>query len=358
MSELRNAAPENYRRQLFAGVSALALLASICGTRATRADDTDRPIIWLDLGGAFDQMSRGETSWLPPNLTPPISNPPLEPFGRVPSVGYDLDAAISFQPGNSDWIYSVSVRYGRAKLGPKQNHDQTYVLKTEGISHKYVLTNYDFANATQQSHSSHAILDFNVGREVGIGAFNDGKVTIHFGVRVAQLNEKSDADLIAFISAPAKYSPSEVSHTAEANISRSFAGAGPAISWDVETPILGSLKDGISLDWRANAAILFGRQKTHIALHTRDAQYYKPSGNLATRVLMHSTATPVRDKTVIVPNVGGLVGLSYRRSNAKVSFGYRADFFFGALDGGLATSQKDTRGFYGPFANISIGIGG
>jgi len=358
MSELRNVAPGKFRRQLLTSVSAFALLVSNCGTHAAYAEDADRPIIWLDLGGAFDQMSRGETSWLPPNLTPPISNPPPEPFGRVPSVGYDLDAAISFQPDNSNWIYSASIRYGRAKLGPKQNHDQTYVLKTEGISHKYVLTNYDFANATQQSHSSHAVLDFSIGRDVGIGAFNDGRSTIHFGVRVAQLNEKSDADLIAFISAPAKYSPSEVSHTAEANITRNFAGAGPAVSWDGETPLLGSLKDGISLDWGANAAILFGRQKAHIALHTRDAQYYKPSGVLATRVLSHSTATPIRDKTVIVPDVGGLVGISYRRSNAKVSLGYRADFFFGAIDGGLAASQKDTRGFYGPFANISIGIGG
>jgi hypothetical protein len=38
--------------------------------------------------------------------------------------------------------------------------------------------------------------------------------------------------------------------------------------------------------------------------------------------------------------------------------GYRADFFFGAVDGGLGTSEKETRGFYGPFAKISVGLGG
>jgi len=44
--------------------------------------------------------------------------------------------------------------------------------------------------------------------------------------------------------------------------------------------------------------------------------------------------------------------------SAKVSFGYRADVFFGVIDGGLATRSTFNRGFYGPFAQVSIGIGG
>ncbi len=57
-----------------------------------------------------------------------------------------------------------------------------------------------------------------------------------------------------------------------------------------------------------------------------------------------------------MPNVGGFAGLSYNFPNAKVSIGYRGDFFFGAIDGGLDTTQKETRGFYGPFATISVGF--
>jgi hypothetical protein len=61
---------------------------------------------------------------------------------------------------------------------------------------------------------------------------------------------------------------------------------------------------------------------------------------------------------VTVPNVGGFAALSYRFTNAKISAGYRADFFFGAKDSGLETRTTADVGFHGPFATISFGIGG
>ena len=59
----------------------------------------------------------------------------------------------------------------------------------------------------------------------------------------------------------------------------------------------------------------------------------------------------------MVPNIGGFAGISWRLPTAKVSIGYRADFFFNAIDGGIAARKSENRGFYGPFASISIGIG-
>jgi hypothetical protein len=47
-----------------------------------------------------------------------------------------------------------------------------------------------------------------------------------------------------------------------------------------------------------------------------------------------------------------------RYPNAKVSFGYRADVFFGAVDGGGDMRKTFDRSFHGPFATISIGLGG
>lgn len=44
--------------------------------------------------------------------------------------------------------------------------------------------------------------------------------------------------------------------------------------------------------------------------------------------------------------------------NFKLSLGYRADFFFGAIDGGIDARKSETVGFYGPFASIGIGLGG
>jgi len=41
-----------------------------------------------------------------------------------------------------------------------------------------------------------------------------------------------------------------------------------------------------------------------------------------------------------------------------VSFGYRADFFFGAVDEGIDARHTKNLGFDGPFTTISIGLGG
>jgi hypothetical protein len=44
--------------------------------------------------------------------------------------------------------------------------------------------------------------------------------------------------------------------------------------------------------------------------------------------------------------------------SGKVSLGYRGDFFFGAIDGGVESRKTYNRSFYGPFASVSIGLGG
>ncbi len=65
-----------------------------------------------------------------------------------------------------------------------------------------------------------------------------------------------------------------------------------------------------------------------------------------------------RSRMVAVPNVGAMAGLSFHYANAKVSFGYRVDEFFGAMDGGIDTHKSYNFGDSGPFVNISMGLGG
>ncbi len=65
-----------------------------------------------------------------------------------------------------------------------------------------------------------------------------------------------------------------------------------------------------------------------------------------------------RSRSVTVPNIGAFAGFSVKYPNAKLSFGYRADFFFGAMDGGIDARKTYDRSFYGPYASISIGLGG
>ncbi len=352
MNEVMQTRPRRIvRRRLLLTVSSAAL--AVFATDATADENSGRPTVWIELGGAFDQIVHGSQGWVPPNLTDPISNPSPKPFGAAPNIGYDYDASVSIQPEDSEWIYTASVRYGRAQQGPRRTHDQAYDLEPCFFNQKYCLSTYAFLTAKEKTSSTHAIIDFSAGRDFGLGAFHGGKSTLHFGVRVAQLTEHADAMLTAFSTQPAKYSAGKLVHEADALFVRSFTGAGPSASWDDTVPLIGSLTDGVSLDWGANAALLFGRQKARLNLHTNDTHY---SGYTVKTELSDSTIAQNRDRTVVVPNLGAFAGFSWRLPNGKVSFGYRGDFFFGAIDGGIVDVKRETNGFYGPFASVSIGL--
>ena len=107
-----------------------------------------------------------------------------------------------------------------------------------------------------------------------------------------------------------------------------------------------------------NAALLFGRQKA-AAHHESSGDYHYRKGKYPHTAYVpfrpHDTS---RNRSVIVPNIGGFAGLSYNFPNAKISAGYRGDFFFSAMDGGLDTRKLENVGFCGPFASVSIGLGG
>jgi hypothetical protein len=118
----------------------------------------------------------------------------------------------------------------------------------------------------------------------------------------------------------------------------------------------------ITIDWGANAAVLFGRQqaKTH---HQTTGSYHYLSGtgkyqHRVTAALSPNAGHRTQSRSLIVPNLGGFAGLSFRYSDAKISVGYRADMFFNAMDVGLDTRKSENVGFYGPFATIGVGLGG
>jgi hypothetical protein len=80
-------------------------------------------------------------------------------------------------------------------------------------------------------------------------------------------------------------------------------------------------------------------------------------GTMAT-VCHHAPAPHARSRSVVVPNIGGFAGLSFIYDAAKLTLGYRADFFFGAMDTGIDARKTSDVGFHGPFTTISIGLGG
>ena len=106
-----------------------------------------------------------------------------------------------------------------------------------------------------------------------------------------------------------------------------------------------------------NAAVLFGRKKASGSGEVQTT--YCGYGTLSSCENIHQTPHSFsRSKSVAVPNLGGYVGASAVYRNSKISLGYRADTFFNAMDGGQETHQSYNRGFYGPYLNVSLGLGG
>ncbi|HTO41458.1 MAG TPA: hypothetical protein VL026_10825, partial [Rhizomicrobium sp.] len=141
---------------------------------------------------------------------------------------------------------------------------------------------------------------------------------------------------------------------------RSFRGIGPTLSWEASAPLSESEDTSLTFDWSLSGAVLFGRQK--VKVRHQSSVFYHPAsqaglGKMAPNFVTAYPGHRTKTHSVTIPNVGGSVGLSFHYPNAKLSLGYRADMFFGAMDGGIDSRKSYDRAFYGPFAAISIGLG-
>jgi hypothetical protein len=397
MSELVNTREigKNFRLQLLATASAIALIGCVFGTgQARAADDDDHPLVWIELGGQLSRLDDGQEAFAPvfPTSPPrPSIFGPSQKFEKPPLYSIDEAGTISFEPGGSDWVLSASIRYGHT--GSKKDINQQtspppniihYTIPGSAPQHHTIPPNAErFADTTTLNNEQHIIADFQAGKDVGLGMFGgrDGSSVFGLGIRFAQFSNtsnvalKSDPDwhrLYKYVNYPpvlinqklATASPYHI-NVASLRATRSFHGIGPSISWNASAPFAGDTKDGeLLFDWGAKAALLFGRQKA--AVHHQTSAQYHPAHTQyggkynGQRHLVFHTSPPdsIRARTVMVPNVGGFAGLTFRVENFKMSAGYRADLFFGAMDGGIDAAKKENVGFYGPFASVSVGLGG
>jgi hypothetical protein len=369
------------RWHLLSTVSSLALAITLC-TPAQAANDADRPTVWIELGAQLDRVQGSEEPFLPPFLSAnprpfaPVSSAEIQ---RPPRYAFGGEGKITFQPDASDWSVSAAIRYGRSN-NDKRLHQQTTEVRQSGLS----LQNDDpwyvqltrFGDTASAHKSGYIIADFMAGRDVGLGLWGRGSsATIDFGVRFAQFTASSTAKLrdkpdpfikripqppTPFFPSWHKYKTNRHNHSyyAHNQLARSFSGVGPTLSMTGSQEIAGNVEDvGLAFDWGVNVAVLFGRQKVR-GSHKSSSQYFKSFGYGP-----YSSSNPpakaiARTRSVIVPNVGGFAGASLRFPNAKLSLGYRADFFFGAMDGGIDSRKTYDRNFFGPFATVSIGLGG
>ncbi|HEY5237730.1 MAG TPA: hypothetical protein VIJ62_05065 [Rhizomicrobium sp.] len=380
MSELINktAIRKNFQWQLLTTVSALALLGAAYGTSQARADDdSDRPTVWIELGGQLSRLNDAEEAFSPSLMDGRSTQfSPFPNFEKMPQTSIDEAGSISFQPENSDWVFSAAIRYGRAISKThvrQQTSPQAFISYRSGNRYAKYPSAEKFADTATLATEHHLIVDFQAGKDVGLGMFGkDSSSIFSLGLRFAQFGANSN---IALKSNPDwhfdyKYFSGKniplggTYHTNAATLlaSRSFHGIGPSLSWNASAPFMGNGQNSeIALDWGLNAAFLFGRQRANVHYQTTGAYHtakYNGPHYTKRHTTSHLSTDIPRSRTVMVPNVGGFAGLSFRYANAKVSFGYRADLFFGAMDGGIDKRKSENVGFYGPFANVSVGIGG
>lgn len=380
----------NLRWKLLATASGLALIGGVSASSAAYAGEADRPTVWIEVGGQLERVAADHQPFAPAFTNQFLSDKLLSAASleKAPRYSNGFEGSITIDPRDSDWAFVASVRYGRSNA-TRTSHNQPAPPVLHGIISIPAFGIYRtvtgipaalrFADASSRGDERHLLLDFTAGRDVGVGGAGKS-LSFNAGVRVAQFTSKSNVKMTAnpggivpykyatqfaggaaYIHAPNFSSEDWDIYHATASISRSFKGVGPTLSLNESVTMLGGPDTmAVSIDFGANGAILFGRQKTdiHYKVHD-DAPIIPHSGNFKPMTAVyHHTYDPVRSRSVIVPNVGGFAGLSFNYANAKLKLGYRADFFFGAMDGGIDMRKTYDRNFYGPFASISIGLGG
>src|SRR6185312_5817188 len=379
---------KNKYRALFVSVSVLALTSALgCGIAAAGEDDS-RPTVRLELGARLERVDGGEERFAPPFVSLLDTNTFSSPLSveQPPRYAFGGEGQISFSPNDSNWTFAAAISYGRSNKS-RALHEQTrpaspvgFVRWLDEVPTTYAPVANRFLTVVSKFRESHTLLDFQVGRDMGIGLFGRGSSSnISTGLRIAQFQARSANEIGAdpdfsvsywyqtnhFLSPP-KYIKRPFQHChvyqADETAERSFHGMGPSISWHASIPLVGSTDTAeVALDWGANAALLFGRQRVSYHHETSGSyQYHTGRANpeIAKPPLYQHPYGDTRSRSVTVPNVGGFAGLSLKFPNAKLNLGYRGDFFFGAMDGGIDTRKIYDRNFHCPFATISIGSGG
>jgi len=359
--------------------------------------DGKHPLFQLTLGGNFNARLVADNETYIPDYTThggtmnmtewmeAAGFPGPARYEKPPSAGFDWEGKLVFQPDGSDWFLMAGIRYGRAgrnefthqsqyagtktnfKVGPIYRPCSTFKASSPG---QYQVCLHGglrkFIDAHASQSEQHSMMDYEAGKIVGIGLFGRGGTgKIGGGIRIAQFDSRANEDINSdpqyhFI--PDYKNKYHNVYESRGQEERSFHGMGPEATWDAEQPVWGSPDEGqVTIDWGVNAAVLFGRQKVD-AHHFSSYCHAIGSGSLKschTGLPGHTqTKTISRTRRVTVPNLGGYIGASMRYQNAKISFGYRADQFFNAMDGGQDVAKSYDRAFYGPYMNVTIGLGG
>jgi Legionella pneumophila major outer membrane protein precursor len=344
-----------FRTLLFASVSAAALTLAQPGALA--AGTTIQPVQPAALnapkgsfsvfaeGYQFGQTGKGY------DFGSPLGN--LSPlYGYGTALGFEYHSALS------PWSFGVSVRYGKTRHKRKSAHatnttstTSTFKFTSPGFStcstsscstYPPITTTFTFTNYYSHTHkqpaarySSHFIVDFTVGRDVGLGTTPAGDpiVKLEGGLRYANLRDNGELATVTAVNGATTNSVAFNGH-------RRFIGIGPRLGVVLSVP-LGASK--FTLDGTAGAVVLFGKATENRIFNNNGA------------VTSQSTS-----ENRVAPGFDASVALSYLLTpKAKLSAGYQVEGYYNVFPGSSFTgppayTQDKDMLLYGPFLRATV----
>lgn len=300
------------RRKLLGTASVLALVGLVQLPSEARAGDNGMSDpdwhLTLDMVGQFTMNSGGRTIYGDPGLLP------------NPTVGINDggDGLIAFTLSKNDWVYGLSFNYGRTSTSHAS------------FSYSYPSYPYQYGSGDVRHNESHKIVDFTVGKDVGLGMFGmDGSSVVSVGVEWANFS----ADTAGNFTYGSKY----YSTNYPREIHRRFNGIGPVISWNASTRI-GDPGSHLSLNWGVMGSVLFGTRKTYGV-----------------------NAFPARKDGGTVPRASGYLGVGWSSPDCPYAFGigYAVQSSWGVFDGnydldGDEDSFRVNRLSHGAYVDLTL----
>jgi iron complex outermembrane receptor protein len=282
--------------------------------------------------------------------------------------GDTRDIKLTYAPGGG-WAASAAYRVGKTNGFNRTKAVDAVPGGEFGIS---FLDHDNYALSEVNDSEAHTIVDFMIGKEIGLGRFGEGgRSEIAAGLRYAKFESLSrvtiDGATEMYI-APVldvKYPDIHFNTFSMALASQSeFEGVGPSVSWDSSLRLAGEEETGhADLDWSVGGGVLFGKQNVN-STEEREGEYVHPSDipfGAAIRDNLYPDSPLIerhRTKDVTAPTLSLSVGLSYSIDRVRISTGYSYDRFFNAIDGGIDEAQQFDRTIHGPYLKLSLGFGG
>ncbi|MBL4872429.1 MAG: hypothetical protein JKY41_03320 [Rhodobacteraceae bacterium] len=265
---------------------------------------------WVSVEGGVAAISTGYDSYM---YSVESTDPDAE---TIPGTGINMFFEVGINIPNTP--YSVGLGFRNSSNGSSL-YESTY---------DSFYSSYDTSDSSNEG--SFTTLDFEIGRDIGLGGVGSGRVTL--GVRGAQVGIASSGYYSDY------YSSGYNSQSA------SFIGAGPRVALEASVPVM----NRVSFDAEVGVAMLFGTT-------TSSSDSYSYGGGPSGYSIHGPSRSSSDTSSSTVTNIDFSAALSYLiGSNSKVSLGYRSESFTGLNLGGYG--YADTMTDQGAFLKFTTGF--